>query len=197
MSMTQRTLSVLRSHDDRVIPSVGEYTIDPAHSSVEFVSRHLMITKVRGRFAEVIGTITIDEEPARSHVEATLNVASLHSGNADRDRHLLSADFFGADDYPTIVFRSTKIEPGGSGAWSLTGDLTVRDVTRAVTLEVNFDGANATPNGEERVAFSAATEVDREDFGVSYNVALEAGGVLIGKKVRIELNIQAVAALQV
>ena len=191
--MTRRTLKVVRSHDDGVIPAVGDYTIDPAHSSVDFVSRHLMITKVRGRFAEVFGTITIDEEPERSHVDAMVNVASLNSGNADRDRHLLSADFFDADEYPTIVFRSTKIEPGGSGAWHVTGDLTVRDVTRAVTLDVNFDGANATPDGDERVAFSAATEIDRDDIGVTWNVALESGGVLIGKKVGIELNIEAVA----
>ena len=96
--------------------------------------------------------------------------------------------------YPTITFRSTKVEAGNSGTWAVTGDLTVRDVTRSVTLQVDFDGANTSPMGDERIAFSAATEVDREDWGLTWNVALETGGVLVGKKARIELNVQAVAA---
>src|SRR3954470_12471627 len=109
VTMTQ-TLSILRTHDDREIPTAGEYTIDPAHTSVEFVGRHLMITKVRGRFRAVTGTITIDEVPERSHVEVEIDVASLDTGNADRDAHLRSADFFDADQYPTISFRSTSVE---------------------------------------------------------------------------------------
>ena len=191
--MTTRTLSVLRTHDDREIPVAGEYAIDPAHTSVEFIGRHLMITKVRGRFPEVSGTITIDDQPERSHVEVELKVASLDTGNPDRDGHLRSADFFDADTYPTITFRSTNVEPGTSGTWAVTGDLTVRDVTRPITLQVDFDGANASPIGDERIAFSAATDVDREDWGLTWNVALETGGMLVGKKVRIELNVQAVA----
>ena len=152
-----------------------------------------MITKVRGRFPQVSGTITVDEEPERSHVEVELDVAGLDTGNADRDDHLRNADFFNAEKYPTITFRSTKVEAGTSGTWVVTGDLTVRDVTRPVTLQVDFDGANASPFGDERIAFSAATEVDREDWGLTWNVTLETGGVLVGKKVRIELNVQAVA----
>ena len=192
--MTERTLSILRTHDDRQIPVPGEYAIDPAHTTVEFIGRHLMITKVRGRFPEVSGTITIDDEPAQSHVEVELGVASIDTGNPDRDGHLRSPDFFDADQYPTISFRSTNVEAGASGTWAVTGDLTVRDVTRSVTLQVDFDGANSSPMGDERIAFSAATEVDREDWGLTWNVALETGGVLVGKKARIELNIQAVAA---
>ena len=192
--MSQRTLSVLRTHDDREIPIAGVYTIDPMHTTVEFIGRHLMITKVRGRFPEVLGTITIDDEPTKSHVEVELQVASIDTGIPDRDGHLRSADFFNADDYPTITFKSTKVEAGRSGTWDVTGDLTVRDVTRPITLEVDFDGANLSPFGDERIAFSAATEVDREDWGLTWNVALETGGVLVGKKVRIELNVQAVAA---
>ncbi len=191
--MTQ-TLSILRTHDDREIPVAGVYTIDPMHTTVEFIGRHLMITKVRGRFPEVAGTITIDDEPTKSHVEVELQVASIDTGIPDRDGHLRSADFFNADDYPTITFKSTKVEAGRSGTWDVTGDLTVRDVTRPITLEVDFDGANASPMGDERIAFSAATEVDREDWGLTWNVALETGGVLVGRKVRIELNVQAVAA---
>jgi polyisoprenoid-binding protein YceI len=192
--MAERTLSVLRTHDDREIPAAGTYAIDPMHSTVEFIARHLMITKVRGRFPGVSGTITVDEEPERSHVEVELGVAGVDSGHPDRDGHLRSADFFDAERYPTISFRSTKVEAGRSGTWSVTGDLTVRDVTRPVTLEVEFDGANASPVGDERIAFSAATDVDREDWGLTWNVALESGGVLVGKKVRIELNVQAIAA---
>ncbi|HEV3353281.1 MAG TPA: YceI family protein [Acidimicrobiales bacterium] len=191
--MAQPALSVLRTYDRREIPAAGSYAIDPSHTSVEFVGRHLMITKVRGRFPDVSGTIIIDDDPARSHVEVVMDVATLDTGNTDRDNHLRGADFFEADRYPTITFRSTKVEEGRSGTWNVTGDLTVRDVTRPVTLEVDFDGASASPFGDERIAFSAATEVDREDWGLTWNVALETGGVLVGKKVRIELNVQAVA----
>lgn len=190
--MTQQ-LSVLRTLDNRAIPVPGEYTIDAAHSSVEFIGRHLMITKVRGRFPEVSGTITVDDEPERSHVEVEMQVATLETGNTQRDAHLRSADFFDAEQYPTITFRSTQVDAVDSGTWMVTGDLTVRDVTRPVTLEVDFDGANASPMGDERIAFSAATDIDREDWGLTYNVALETGGWLVGNRIRIELNVQAVA----
>jgi len=193
VTMSGQTLSILRTWDGREIPVAGEYTVDPAHTSVEFVGRHLMITKVRGRFPEVSGTITIYDEPERSHVEVQLGVASLDTGNPDRDAHLRSADFFNAEQYPTISFRSTNVEATADGTWAVTGDLTVRDVTRPVTLQVDFDGANASPMGDERVAFSAAADVDREDWGLTWNVALESGGLLVGKKVHIELNVQAVA----
>jgi polyisoprenoid-binding protein YceI len=188
-----KQLSIIRTHDDREVPVRGEYAIDPAHTSVEFVGRHLMITKVRGRFPNVSGAIFIDDEPERSHVEVTIEVASIDTGNADRDGHLRSADFFDADKFPTIRFRSTKVEAGNLATWALTGDLTVRDVTRPITLQVDFDGASASPAGDERIAFSAAAEVDREDWGLTWNMGLETGGVLVGKKVRIELNVQAVA----
>jgi polyisoprenoid-binding protein YceI len=192
--IAMRTLSIVRTHEDRDIPAAGAYAIDPAHTSVEFVGRHLMITKVRGRFPDVSGTITIDDDPERSHVEVEIGVASIDTGNTDRDNHLRSVDFFDVDTYPTMSFRSTKVEASSSGTWLVTGDLTVRDVTRAVTLQVDFDGAGGSPFGDERISFSAATEVDREDWGLTWNVALETGGVLVGKKVRIELNVQAVAA---
>ncbi len=191
--MTQQ-ISVLRRRDDREIPVAGTYTIDPTHTSVEFIGRHLMITKVRGRLPDVSGTITIDDEPTRSHVEVEIQVATLDTGDAQRDDSLRSVDFFDVEHYPTITFRSTQVEPGTSETWMVTGDLTVRGVTRPVTLEVDFDGANASPFGDERIAFSAATDVNREDWGLTWNVALETGGVLVGKKVRIELNVQAVAA---
>jgi polyisoprenoid-binding protein YceI len=180
--------------NDREVPVPGHYAIDPAHTSVEFVGRHLMITKVRGRFPDVSGIITVDDEPARSHVEVTIGVSSIDSGNPDRDAQLRGPDFFDATQFPTITFKSTQVEVGESDTWMITGDLTVRDVTRPVTLEFEFDGANASPFGDQRIGFSAATEVDREAWGLTFNVALETGGVLVGKKVRIELNVQAVAS---
>jgi polyisoprenoid-binding protein YceI len=153
------------------------------------------ITKVRGRFSDVSGTVTIDDEPERSHVEVTIGVASIDSGNADRDAHLSSADFFNVDEFPTMTFRSTKVEAGTSATWAVTGDLTVRDVTHPITLQVDFDGASGSPLGDERIGFSAAAELDREDWGLTWNMGLETGGVLVGKKVRIELNVQAVAGV--
>jgi polyisoprenoid-binding protein YceI len=189
-----RQLSVLRAHGDQEIPVSGKYTIDAAHTSVELVGRHLMITKVRGLFPHVSGSITIDEDPARSHVEAEIEVGSLETGDPQRDAHLRSADFFDAERFPTMTFRSSQVEAGPGGTWNVTGDLTVRDVTRPLTLEVDFDGANLSPMGDERIAFSAAADVDREEWGLTWNVGLETGGWLVGKRVRIELNVQAVAA---
>jgi len=188
-----RTLSIVRTHDDREIPVAGTYTIDPAHTSVEFVGRHLMITKVRGRFPTVSGTITIADEPQQSHVEVDIEVASIETGHPDRDNHLRSGDFFDVDNHPTMSFRSTSVEAAPSGSWLVKGDLTVRGVTHPVTLRVDFDGAGESPVGDSRIAFSASGEVNREDWGLTWNMALETGGVLVGKKVAIELNVQAVA----
>src|SRR4051812_47035611 len=192
--MANQTVDVLRTRDDRVIPVAGVYEVDGAHTSVEFVGRHLMITKVRGRFSDVRGRITIDDDPEKSHVEVEIGVASVSTGNDDRDAHLKSADFFNVEQYPTITFASTAVRPLRDNAWELVGDLTVHGTTRPITLEVDFDGGGASPMGDERIGFSAATEVDREDFGLTWNVSLETGGILVGKKVRIELAVQAVAA---
>ena len=191
--MSDRTVSVLRTHDDRPIPVAGVYDIDSAHTSVEFVGRHLMITKVRGRFSDVRGQITVAEEPERSHVEVEIGAGSLSSGNDDRDNHLKSADFFDVDQYPTITFRSTAVKARRDHTWELDGELTVRDVTRPVVLQVDFDGADVSPMGDERIGFSAATDINREDFGLTWNMALETGGLLVGKTARIELSVQAVA----
>jgi len=192
--MSNQTVSVLRTRDDREIPASGVYDIDGAHTSVEFVGRHLMITKVRGRFSDVRGQITIGEEPQSSHVEVEIGVASLSSGNDDRDAHLRSADFFDVEHYPTITFASTAVRPLRGDTWELVGDLTVHGTTRPITLQVDFDGGGASPMGDERIGFSAATDINREDFGLTWNVALETGGFLVGKNVRIELSVQAIAA---
>jgi polyisoprenoid-binding protein YceI len=194
--MPDRTVSVLRTHDDRLIPVAGVYDIDGAHTSVEFVGRHLMITKVRGRFSDVRGRITIAEQPESSHVEVEIGAASLSSGNDDRDNHLKSADFFDVEQFPTITFRSTAVKARRDNTWELDGDLTVRGVTRPITLQVDFDGADVSPFGDERIGFSAATDINREDFGLTWNMALETGGLLVGKTARIELSVQAIATAQ-
>ena len=192
--MSDRTVSVLRTHDDRLIPVAGVYDIDGPHTSVEFVGRHLMITKVRGRFSDVGGRIAIDEEPTKSHVEVEIGVASVSTGNDDRDAHLKSGDFFDVEHYPTIAFASTTVRPLRENTWEVVGDLTVHGTTRAITLQVDFDGGGSSPMGDERIGFSAATDVNREDFGLTWNVALETGGLLVGKTARIELAVQAIAA---
>ncbi|MGH9288861.1 MAG: YceI family protein [Acidimicrobiales bacterium] len=191
--MSDRTVSVLRTRDDRVIPVAGVYDIDSAHTSVEFVGRHMMITKVRGRFNDVRGRVTIGEEPKDSHVEVEIAAASLSTGDADRDTHLRSQDFFDVERYPTITFSSTQVTARPDETWEVVGDLTVRDTTRAVRLQVDFDGANMSPIGDERVGFSAAADINREDFGLTWNVTLETGGLLVGKVARIELAVQAIA----
>ena len=191
--MAEQTVNLLRTYDGRAIPSAGVYEIDPAHTDVEFVGRHMMITKVRGRFSDVRGRITIAEVPEDSHVEVELGVESVSTGNGDRDTHLKSGDFFDVEHYPTATFRSTAVRALPDNTWEVDGDLTIRDATRPVTMQVDFDGGGASPFGDQRIGFSAATDVNREDFGLTYNVALETGGVLVGKTARIELSVQAVA----
>ena len=192
--MSARTVSVLRTHDDRLVPVAGVYEIDGAHTSVEFVGRHLMITKVRGRFSDVRGRITIAEEPEDSHVEAEIGTASLSTGNDDRDAHLEAATSSTSSATRPSPSGRPSVQAARDSTWEVVGDLTVRGTTRPVTLQVDFDGADVSPIGDERVGFSAATEVDREDFGLTWNMALETGGLLVGKTARIELNVEAVAA---
>ena len=184
--------TAIREIEGRAVPAPGTYALDTAHTTIEFVGRHLMITKVRGRFTDFSGEITVGEEPEDSSVEVVIDAASVDSGEPRRDEHLRSADFFDVEKYPTISFRSTAVEQDRSGLWKVTGDLTVKDVTRPVVLEVEFDGAQTSPWGDLRVGFSAATELDREDWGLTWNQALETGGVVVGRKVRIELNVEAI-----
>jgi len=174
------------------LPVAGTYKLDPSHTSVEFVARHLMISKVRGGFTQPEGTIHIDEVPERSSVEVTIPVDSLNSGDAARDQHLLSADFFDVEKYPTITFKSTAVEHVSFEQWKVTGDLTVHGVTKPVELDVEFEGSVDTPFGDSRIGFSASTEVNREDWGLTWNVALETGGFLVSKTARIEISVQAV-----
>jgi polyisoprenoid-binding protein YceI len=187
------TLGPVRTRAGHEIPVPGVYAIDPAHTQVEFVVRHLAITKVRGRFVDVAGTITVDEIPEHSSVQAEVGMASVDTGNPDRDDHLRSADFFDVAQHPTMAFASTRVRMDGD-AWMVDGDLALRGVTRPVTLRVEFDGSSTSPAGDERISFSASADIDREDWGLTWNQALETGGVVVSKHVRIELNVQAIAA---
>jgi polyisoprenoid-binding protein YceI len=173
----------------------GTWNVDPSHSTVGFVARHLMITKVRGRFTDFSGSLEITPDPLQSHVEATVNLASVDTGDAGRDAHLRNADFFDLEGggSPTMTFASTGIKDD-DGDYVLFGDLTVNGVTRQVEFAVEFEGVNGDPWGGTRVAFSAETEINRKDFGLEWNVALETGGVLVSDKVKVQLDIQAVKA---
>ena len=171
----------------------GTWTVDPSHSSVSFVARHLMVSKVRGSFGSFSGTITIAEDLLASSVEATLDVASISTGDDGRDEHLRSGDFFDLEQFPTWTLTSTGLRADGDD-YVMTADLTIKGVTRPVEFEVEFEGTATDPWGNTKAGFEAKTEINRKDFGLEWNVALEAGGVLVGEKVKIELDIQAVKA---
>ncbi|MGI8984453.1 MAG: YceI family protein [Acidimicrobiales bacterium] len=151
-----------------------------------------MITKVRGRFTDFDGTIVVGDSPEQSSVEVAIRTASVDSSDDKRDGHLRSGDLLDVENYPTITFRSSAVDISRNGRARVTGDLTIKDVTRPVTLNVEFDGAQADPWGGRRLGFSAQTEIDREDWGLTWNVALETGGVLVGKRIRLEFNVEAV-----
>lgn len=172
------------------------WKIDPAHSSIGFSARHMMITRVRGRFTDVEGEIRTDaDDPASSSVEVDIDAASIDTNVEDRDAHLRSQDFLDVETHPRITFRSTRVEgatdePGSD--FRVVGDLTIAGTTREVTLDATFEGEGQDPWGGTRAAFSATTKIDRRDFGLTWNQALEAGGVLVGHDVTIDLQVQAV-----
>ena len=151
------TSELVRMHEGREVPHPGAYELDRSHSAVEFVARHLMISKVRGRFADFDGRFEVGEAPEDSSVEVTVRTASVDTGDQARDDHLRSPDFFDAERFPTITFRSTRVEAHESGRWDVHGELTVRDVTKPVILAVDFDGATRTPWGQDRVEIGRAS----------------------------------------
>jgi polyisoprenoid-binding protein YceI len=184
--------TVTRSWKGLTVPTAGTYAIDASHTTVGFVAKHLMVSKTRGRFEDVAGTITFGEDPLATAVDVTVQMASITTGNEQRDGHLKSPDFFNLDEHPTMTFVSTAIRHEGGDEFVLVGDLTIKGITKSIELETEFEGVAKDPWGGDRVGFSAKGEIDREDFDVSWNVALEAGGVLVGKKIKIELDVEAV-----
>jgi polyisoprenoid-binding protein YceI len=162
---------------------------DPTHTDVQFSAKHMMVTTVRGKFTDVDGTLTLDESnPAASGGSFTVKAASLNTGVEQRDGHLRSGDFFDADQYPDITFTSTRVEAGHGNDYAVTGELTIRDVTRPVTFDVEFLGNYQGFQGR-RVGFHATTKLNREDFGLTWNVALESGGWLVGKEIKLEIDL--------
>jgi polyisoprenoid-binding protein YceI len=176
------------------VSTSGVWTIDTAHSTVGAVARHLMVTKVRGRFTSFGGTVHVADPFEGSRVEVTIDASSIDTGTPQRDDHLRSADFLDVENHPTIEFRSTNFEPTGDATFRLDGDLTIRGVTQPVRLDAEYLGLAADPYGNSRIGFSATGEIDREDFGITWNQALEAGGMLVSKRLQIELDVQAIAA---
>lgn len=174
------------------------WTLDPAHTQVDLSVKHMMFTKVRGHFSDVAGTLEIDESnPAHSKVHVEIGTASIDTGVADRDKHLRSSDFLEAETYPTITFESTRVAGAfdeGGDRFEVVGDLTLHGETREVTLDVTYAGQGQDPWGNQRMGFEATTEIDRREWGLTWNQALETGGILVGTKVEITLGVQAVKA---
>ncbi|HLI57094.1 MAG TPA: YceI family protein [Actinomycetota bacterium] len=189
-----QTAESTRTIDGVELPPAGIYNVDTAHSSVDVVARHLMVTKVRGHFAKFSGTVTIAEVPEESKVSATIETASFTSGQEMRDNHVLSADFLDAEHYPTITFESTRLVRGKGSEFQLEGDLTVHGVTKPITLNCEYTGVTSHPQMGTRVGLSASAEIDRFDFGVAFSAALETGSLIVSRNVRIELEVQLVAA---
>ena len=171
----------------------GTYTLDPTHSRIGFVARHAMVTKVRGSFNEFSADMHLDaEDPSRSRGTIVIQAASVDTRNADRDAHLRSNDFFAMEQYPTITFASTSVEHVGGDDYKVTGDLTLKDVTKAVTVDFEFTGAVKDPWGNTRVGLEGNVVINRKDWGVNFNAALETGGVLISEKVTLEIELSLV-----
>jgi polyisoprenoid-binding protein YceI len=168
------------------------WALDPVHSTVEFTVRHMMIAKVRGRFADLEATVMEAGDGSASSVEAVIQVASIDTRDEKRDAHLRSADFFDAEKHPEIRFRSTELKPTGHDRFEVAGELTIRGVTRPVTLDVTEQGRATDPWGGERVGYSARARINRKDFGLEWNVALETGGFLVGDEIDIQIEAEAV-----
>jgi polyisoprenoid-binding protein YceI len=169
----------------------GTWTIDPSHSEVGFSVRHLMVSKVKGSFKTFEGTVTIADDLLNSRVEATIDAASVDTRDENRDNHLRSSDFFNVEQHPQIKFSSTSLRPSGDN-YVLGGDLTIHGVTRPVELDLEFNGVSPDPWGGTRSGFSASTEISRSDYGIEFNMPLEGGGVLVGDRIKITLEVESV-----
>ncbi len=192
MTDTETNNPAARVYQGTEIPVPGTYTLDGNHKRIGFVARHLMVSKVRGEFKEATATITVGEDPLQSSVTATIQADSFHSSQEQRDGHVKSADFLHVEKYPTLEYRSTGVKSFEGNEFVVTGELTIRDVTRPVDLKVELEGVGRSPYGQDVFGFSATAEIDREEFGITYNMALEAGGVMISKTVKIEIEGEAI-----
>lgn len=178
--------------DGVTVPTAGTFAIDPAHTQVGFIARHMMVSKVRGRFTDFDGTVVVGENLNDSSVEINVRTTSINTNEDNRDNHLRSDDFLSVEKFPNLTFKSTKVAIEPKGDWKVTGDLTVRDVTHPIVLDVEFEGVVQDPYGNQRIGFTASSEINRDDFGVTFNAVMEAGGVVIGSKIKLELEAEAV-----
>jgi polyisoprenoid-binding protein YceI len=173
----------------------GDYTIDPAHSTIGFVARHAMVTNVKGKFTDFTGSLHLDgSDPARSTATLDVRMESIDTGSADRDGHLKSADFFKTEEFPTMTFRSTAAEALGGDDYRITGELSLLGVTKPLTIDLEFNGAAKDPFGNERVGFEGKAEILRSEWGLTWNAALETGGVLVSDKIKLTFDISAIRA---
>ncbi|MBO1335861.1 YceI family protein [Streptomyces sp. VRA16 Mangrove soil] len=171
----------------------GDYTVDPAHTTLGFVARHAMVTNVKGSFTDFTGELHLDgSDPAKSTASFDVQMTSIETGNADRDGHLKSADFFKIDEFPTMTFRSTSAESLGGDDYRITGDLTILGTTKPLTIDLEFNGSAKDPFGNERVGFEGKATILRSEWGLTWNAALETGGVLVSDKIKLNFDISAI-----
>src|SRR5438270_9172774 len=192
MSEATTRAADVRDLNDVTIPAPGTFDLDQAHTRIGFSARHMMVSKVRGRFGEFSGSITIAAEPLDSTAEAVIKTASIDTGSADRDKHLTSPDFLDVEKFPEITFRTVRVTARHGSELTVLGDLTIKDVTKEIELTLDLEGVGSSPWGKQVLGFSMSTEINREDFGMTWNVAVEGGGVLVGKTVKIEIEGEAV-----
>ena len=182
-------MSATRTVSGVELPSAGVWQIDPGHAEVGFIGRHFGLTKVRGRFTGVEGSIVIADDPERSSVEVTIDMSSVTSGDQSRDDHLRSNDFFDTEHHPTATYRSTAVTVNGTSG-TVDGELTIKGVTRPVRLQVDYLGHATDPWGNDRAVFSATSRINREDWGLTWNMVLEAGGLLVSKEIALEIEVE-------
>jgi polyisoprenoid-binding protein YceI len=192
MTETATSTPATRAFQGLTIPVQGTFDLDQAHSRIGFSARHMMVSKVRGRFGEFTGSISVAAEPLESTAEAVIKTASIDTGSADRDKHLISPDFLDVEQFPEITFRTIRVTARRGSEFTVLGDLTIKDVTKEVELNLELEGVGNSPWGKQVLGFSMSAEIDREEFGITWNVALETGGVLVGKTVKIEIEGEAV-----
>lgn len=185
MSLTDTSSAIEGLH-------IGTWEIDNSHSLVEFTVRHLMVSKVKGRFDRFSGAVEVAADPLDSSVRVSIDTSSINTNDSARDGHLRSPDFFDVERHPEASFESTSVAPDGDG-WIVTGDLTLHGVTRSVELELEFNGVGADAWGGTRAGFSATTEISRKDFGIDLAMPIEGGGVIVGDKIKVNLEIEAIA----
>ncbi|MER5587677.1 YceI family protein [Streptomyces asoensis] len=190
---TETTAAATATVSPELAALTGAYTIDPAHSTIGFVARHAMVTNVKGKFNEFTGALHLDgTDPSKSSASIDVTMDSIDTGSADRDGHLKTADFFKTDEFPQMTFRSTATQALGGDDYRVTGDLTILGVTKPLTIDLEFNGAAKDPFGNERVGFEGKAEILRSDWGLTWNAALETGGVLVSDKIKLNFDISAI-----